>query len=219
VGAAAAAEEIGKEVAEPEVLAAGSARAPAERPAGVRTLIGATRLAVGVDLAAVVLAALRRVADDVVGRRNALEALLRARPVAGIEIGMQLLGELTVGAADLLIRRVTRHAKHRIGVFGHLRRPSSLPPTRPAARRAAHFDSGWPIIASPSTLFKHAVQGRRSRPPAGSGAGARFAMPPQRPPRTSGVYSITSAKAAKRRRSRSPSKAACGLGIVSTHRV
>jgi len=116
-------EEIGKDIAEPEFLAmTGAAGAAAERSASarLRTLIAAPRLAIGVDLAPVVLLALHRIADDVVGGGHFLETLFRRGGIARIEIGMQLLGQLAIDAANLLVRRVARHAQYLVGVLGHL---------------------------------------------------------------------------------------------------
>src|SRR5487761_2303052 len=70
----------------------------------------------------VVLLALGVVAQHVVGDRDLLEALLGA----GIGVGVQLLGELAVGASDLLVRGARAQAQHLVVVlleplaFGHL---------------------------------------------------------------------------------------------------
>ena len=122
----ATAEQVRKDIAEAEILVlprpAGTA---AERsPARIGALVAPARLAVGIDLAAIVLLALGRIADDVVGARDLLEALLRGGTIARIEVGMQLLGELAVLPANILVRRITRHTQHLVGVLGHLASPS-----------------------------------------------------------------------------------------------
>ena len=86
-------------------------------------LIGSPLLAVGIDFAAVVLLTLGGVADDLVGRGNLLEPLLRGSPIGRIEVGVQLLGKLAVGTTDIVIRRVPLNAQHLVGVFGHLQLP------------------------------------------------------------------------------------------------
>ena len=70
-----------------------------------------------VDLAGVIALALVRIADDVVGRVDLLEALFRLW-LARIEIGMRLLGGLAVGLADVVLASVGRHAQRLIGI-GH----------------------------------------------------------------------------------------------------
>src|SRR5581483_4049260 len=123
--AEAAAEEIREDVTEAGFIPASGTGTPAERArAGVRPR--PARLAVGVDLAMVVLPALHRVADDVVGGRDLLEPLLRRAAVAGIDVGMQLLGQLAIGPANLLVGRIARHSQHLVGVLGHIPSPSSL---------------------------------------------------------------------------------------------
>ena len=72
----------------------------------------------GVDLAAIVACPLFRIADQVIGRGDCLEFLLR-RPVAGIEVGMQRLGELAVGSANLIRRGLLLHAQDGIGILAH----------------------------------------------------------------------------------------------------
>jgi hypothetical protein len=87
----------------------------------------ARQIAETVDLAAIVLLALHRIADDVVGGGHLLEALFRCGGIARIEIGMQLLGQLAIDAANLLVRRVARHAQYLVGVLGHLVASPSSP--------------------------------------------------------------------------------------------
>ena len=186
-------EEVGEDVAEAEVVAGpAAAGAPAERPgsARVRALEAAAGLAVGVDLAAVVLLALHRIADDVVGGGDLLEPLLGGGLVDRIEIGMQLLGQLAIGAANLFVRRVARHAQHLVGVLGHL----VASPSSPAASRILTQES-WRACANPPAFpFSPSffTTGR---------SGYRLT-------RISGSRSSSSARAAKRRRRRSPSSAA-----------
>ena len=95
---------------------------------GMRLGTGALEIAVvtltralragGVDLAAIVACALLRIANQVVGRRDCLEFLLRC-PVARIEVGMQRLGELAVGSANLVRRGLLLHAQDGIGILAH----------------------------------------------------------------------------------------------------
>ena len=54
----------------------------------------------GIDLAGVEAPALVGIAEQVVGARHLLEFLL-SRLVAGIEVGMQLLRQLAIGALNL----------------------------------------------------------------------------------------------------------------------
>ena len=55
----------------------------------------------GVDLAAIEAGALFRIAQETIGRRNILELPLGAL-VAGIEVGMQLLGQAAIGLLDII---------------------------------------------------------------------------------------------------------------------
>ena len=118
------AEQVGKDVAETEVVAARASPAPAcpasrRAAAGVGAVETAPRLAGRVDLAAVELLALLGIADDLVGRRHLLEPLFRGGAIGRIEVGVQLLGELAIGAADVVLARGARHAQNQIGIFGH----------------------------------------------------------------------------------------------------
>ena len=75
--------------------------------------------AAGVDLAAVEAGALVLVRQDVVGAGNLLEARLGLL-VAGIEIGVVALGELAIGAANVVFARILLDAQHFIGISrGH----------------------------------------------------------------------------------------------------
>jgi len=71
--------------------------------------------AVGVHLAAVELLALVLVADDVERRRDALELLLGG-VVAGIRVGMVLLGQLSEGLADVIRRGRPGHTEFKIRI-------------------------------------------------------------------------------------------------------
>ncbi len=75
-------------------------------------------LATGVDLAAIEAAALLGVGQKVIGRRDALEALLDIR-LARIEVGMQLLGELAVRLLDRVLAVGLGDPQHRVGIVAH----------------------------------------------------------------------------------------------------
>src|SRR5260221_6109416 len=64
----------------------------------------------------VVLGALRGIAEDVVGRGDLLESLLRLG-VPGIRVGVVLLGELLEGARQVLVGRARRHAEDLVVVL------------------------------------------------------------------------------------------------------
>src|SRR5262245_48873491 len=77
---------------------------------GVLAVKGSLGLALGsglVDLAGIVAPTLVGIANDVVGRIDFLEALLRFG-LAGIEIGMRLLGGLAIGLANVVLTGVGR---------------------------------------------------------------------------------------------------------------
>ena len=69
----------------------------------------------GVDLAPVVAAALVGVAQNVECRLGTLEAVL-GRLVAGVQVRVQLLGELASRLADIVRRGVALHAEHAVQV-------------------------------------------------------------------------------------------------------
>jgi hypothetical protein len=69
----------------------------------------------GVDLAAVEAGALLGVAQQVVGRRHLLELLL-CLGIAGIEVGMQLLGEAAVSLLNLLLRGVALDSQNLVRI-------------------------------------------------------------------------------------------------------
>src|ERR1700677_1388264 len=91
--------------------------------AGVRRRLFRPR---GVDLASVEAPSLLRVGKQIVGRGDFLEPLL-GRLVARIEIRVQLLGELSVGGADLVGRSGLGDAEGFVRVF-HTRDPSRARP-------------------------------------------------------------------------------------------
>src|ERR1700730_11946269 len=64
----------------------------------------------------VVLLALRGIAEDVVRTRDFLEALLGCR-VSLVRVRVVLLRQLAIGAGDLLLGRVLRHAEHPVVVL------------------------------------------------------------------------------------------------------
>ena len=86
----------------------------------VRVLARQSTTRIGlVDLAAIVTRAFRRIGEDVVGAADLLEACLGGL-VAGVEIGMVLLGEAAIGALDVPRARGLGDAHHLIGIFcGH----------------------------------------------------------------------------------------------------
>ena len=107
------AEQVREDIAESEL---GPTRTATPGPS---VLVGAAGLARGIDLAAVIGLLARWIAQDLVGRAHALESFVRA-DVAGIEVRMQLLGQLAVCAADLVFRRRPCQTKYGVGVFGHV---------------------------------------------------------------------------------------------------
>src|SRR6478752_8307139 len=73
--------------------------------------------ALRIDLAAVETAALLRITQEIIGGGDILELLLGAL-VAGIEIGMKLLGKLAIGLLDIVGRSGLGDAQCLIGI-GH----------------------------------------------------------------------------------------------------
>jgi hypothetical protein len=71
--------------------------------------------AVGIDLATIELRLLGGVSQDVEGRADLLETLFSGR-IAGIGVGVELLGELAERLANLVGARTARHAQHLIGI-------------------------------------------------------------------------------------------------------
>ena len=129
-GPVAPAEDVAEQVAEvvdPEA-AAGSGAAGRAAHAGE----GVAGRAQAADL--VVLLALGRVAEHVVGGRDLLEPVLGP----GVGVGVVLLGQLAVGLADLLVGRRVGHPQHLVVV---LLEPLTLGCHR---RSPPHFDHGRP---------------------------------------------------------------------------
>ena len=151
---AAAAEEAPEEVAQvAHVL-------HAERAAARRAEATAHR-AVPADL--VVLLALLGVAEHVVGRADLLEALLRSR----VGVGVVLLGQLAVGARDLLVGR--RRARRRAPCSSPSR---TIRAVRPRVSSPPHADHGGaqhlplPAVPGAQDLLDHRARRRhRARPP------------------------------------------------------
>src|SRR5580698_7485879 len=96
------AEQLGENVAIRVIFRAGVAVAAGLIALGILAVERAFgRLALGIDLAAVETGAPIGVAQQLVGARGGLESGLRGG-VAGIEVGVMLLGQLAVGSLDLL---------------------------------------------------------------------------------------------------------------------
>jgi hypothetical protein len=74
-----------------------------------------TRLALGIDLAAIELLALVLVADDLVGRVQ-LGKARRGFRIVLVGIGVMLLGKLAIGAFDRRSTGAPRHPQDLIGV-------------------------------------------------------------------------------------------------------
>ena len=105
------------EVLEPDVLEAlptGETATARPEPTGPERTRAGARSDHLADL--VVLLALLGVAEHVVGRGDLLEALLGLL-VAGVGVGVELLGQLPVGARDLLLGRALRHAEDGVVVL------------------------------------------------------------------------------------------------------
>src|SRR5262245_7224798 len=124
----AATEEIGEDVVieiRPFVAALPCRRiatpvAPARIGFGVLAVEVPLRLALGprlIDLPGVITLALVRIANDIVGSIDLLEAPFRLG-FAGVEIGMGLLGSLAICRADVLLARVGSHVQRFVGI-GH----------------------------------------------------------------------------------------------------
>src|SRR5208337_580433 len=90
------------EAAEAHAGLAGSRTRSSARAAG--------RDVVGIETVLIVDLAFLRIAQDVVGFLDSLEALFR-RLVAGIEVGMILASQLTVGFANLVFFGAARYAE------------------------------------------------------------------------------------------------------------
>jgi hypothetical protein len=68
-----------------------------------------------IDLAAVEPGPLLGIAEKIIGGRHLLELFL-GRLVAGVEVGMELLGKLAVGLLDVVLRGVLADAQETVGV-------------------------------------------------------------------------------------------------------
>ena len=75
-------------------------------------------LAAGIDVAAVEPRTLIGITQQVVGRRDRLEAFLGHR-ITRMQIRMVLLGELAVGLADIIRSGLRRHAEHLVWIVSH----------------------------------------------------------------------------------------------------
>src|SRR5262249_37696763 len=99
----------------------------------------------GVDLASVEARALLGIADDVVGGGNALEPL-RGLGITRVQIGMELLGELAIGRADLVLRGVPFHSQGLIRILGHSSPHAS--PARQGCAQVSSLEDRAPNVAS-----------------------------------------------------------------------
>ena len=77
--------------------------------------IKAARIAIGVNLAGIEFGALVLVAQHVIGRGQFLETLLGFL-VAGMGVGMVLLGQAAEGLFDLGLRGALGHAQSLVGI-------------------------------------------------------------------------------------------------------
>src|SRR5690242_21230210 len=92
-----------------------------------------TRLALRVDLAAVIRLALVAIAADLVGGIEFGEMRGRLRIVL-VGIGVQFFGKTPIGALDLGLGRTLGNPQHLVGVAHRIRSPMNpLPPANPAA--------------------------------------------------------------------------------------
>src|SRR3546814_9752351 len=88
------------------------ARIAAKTAASAAIAEGHGGIAVAVDLAAVILRALRLVGQQVV-RLGDVGEFLRRLGIVLVLVGMQFLGELAIGGLDLRIARTLRNAQDR----------------------------------------------------------------------------------------------------------
>ena len=79
-----------------------------------------------IDLPAVEPRPLFRVRQQRVRGRHGLEPVLR-RGVAGVEVGVVLLGELAIGPADIVLAGVPLHAERRVRIVQAVRLPAFAP--------------------------------------------------------------------------------------------
>ena len=128
--ASAAAEELADDVLETAEIAA-PAEAAGARPGLPPEAAGDPLPPLLVDLAAIVAGPLVAIAENLVGGGDALEHPF-GRPVAGVEIGMVLLGEAPVGGADLRVAGGSGDAQNVVETVGHAR---SVAESRDGPRR------------------------------------------------------------------------------------
>ena len=126
---------------------AAGARLPPE-PAGAARAeaLETARLAVGADLAAIELAALFRVADDLVGRIDLGELLLRLGIVL-VLVGMVFLGEFAEGLLDLIRARALGNTQYVVRI-SHIYKPIPAQPVRRRAHVSAVIWGPAPLRAS-----------------------------------------------------------------------
>ena len=110
--------DIGEILEAPPAAAIGVGAGPGSLEIAVEMLARAL-IAGGVDLAPVEAGALVLVAQEVIGGGDGLEPVLGLL-VAGVEIGMQLLGELAVGLPDLVQAGVALDAQCLVRVGSHV---------------------------------------------------------------------------------------------------
>src|SRR5262245_5404568 len=103
-----------------------------------------TRLALGIDLAAVEGLALRLVTEDFVGGIE-LGKLHRRLGVVLVGVGMKLLGQLAVGLLDVVLARRPRHPQNLVGVSHPVQLPNAF------AIRAGSRESMWYRCCHPAT--------------------------------------------------------------------
>lgn len=75
-------------------------------------------LPASINFASIEAFALFGIAQQIIGRRDSLE-LGFLDPIAGVKIGMQLLGQLTIGPFYLVLRRCFLDAQNLIRVFAN----------------------------------------------------------------------------------------------------
>src|SRR5690606_9834673 len=75
-------------------------------------------LALGVDLTVVVAPPLGGIAENVISRSDALEAIAGGRIVRA-HVGMELFGEAPIGPPDLVVLRAPGYAQNHVEVIRH----------------------------------------------------------------------------------------------------
>ena len=150
-----------------EMFGAAGARLPPEAAGTARAkTLEAARLAVGADLAAIELAALFRVADDLVGRIDLGELLLRLGIVL-VLVGMVFLGEFAEGLLDLVRARALGNTQYVVRI-SHIYKPI---PAQPIRRRAHVLVVIWG--AAPRCASREATSHTDVSPRLGQKAGKR----------------------------------------------